>query len=375
MSKKKNNIIAKKSGKKKNEGISNILNKKNITILVICLVIILLILLVIITSKINSGNSSSKKRDTYQKGDWKLIYGKEITSDSSGYDTKEYHTEYFNSTIEERPTKYLFSVPNDVTLHRIGDYFNEYVGSMVITYDDNFEYSTLDEYFNTYISQNQNTYARMGVSKMIVNSNIAVIDAKYVTRDDIYKEELVISYAKDNRYSYVKYMIYDDTFSDEFKKRVINDFHIDTEDAKYTFCVENGSQYNCEITIKSLGKKINYSVDAIRYMVDKKPNINNSTERFIFDGSNIVNVSLAVSGDFDNDVKSLNIFGEFKKGKVKINGKEYVKYLTQNSGKQVAGYIVPLDKNINMMIFLSHAKDNLDDIVKDFLDFKVSDIK
>ena len=360
---------------KTNNFIKKIIKNKKIIIAVISLVIILLVLLVLITGKTNNDDKTSGKSYNYNK--WELVQGKEIKEETSGYDTNDYYMEYFNSTRDGKSNRFWFLVPKDMNVHTIGNFILEYVGPLIITFDDNYYSESFDDFFKAYKSTTIQNLEEATIKKNIISENMMAIDIIVYSEDFGDVEELVIVYRdeSDNINSFVRYDIMGDYFSNEFKEKAIKNFKFEENGAKYTSCEEKEDKYECEMVINTINKKINFTIDANKYTVLKNKDITDYTEKVVVDGSNHINLIFSVSDSLSNDLQNLNLFGDFKSSKVKLNGKEYTKYLYTETENPVAYYIIPLDKNLYVLLGLTHPSIDLDEIAKDFIDYKVSNLK
>ena len=369
----KKKVVEDTKTKTKDSKKKTIKNKKLI-IIIASIIIILLVLLVIFTCKTNNDDKTSGK--SYDLNKWELVQGKEIKEENSGYDTNDYYKEYFNSTRDDNANRFWFLVPKEMTLHTISDYILEYNGPLIITFDNNYYSESFDEFFETYKKTILINLEDATIKKNNISENMMAIDIIYSESfGDV--EQLVIIYREESSkiHSFVKYEIMGDHFSEAFKEKVIKNFTFEENGAKYTTCEEKTDKYECEMVINSINKKIDFTVDKDKYSVIKNKHITDYTEKFVVDGSKYINLIFTVSDSLSTDLQNLNLFGDFKSSKIKLNGKEYTKYLYTDGETPVAYYIIPLEKNIYVMMGLSHPTKDLDEIAKDFLDYKVSNIK
>ena len=337
---------------------------------------ILLLLFFFLYPKNEDGGGNDKPVDDNPK--WVIVHGSKFDVNIPLYDTDSLFTGFFNNTNSDIKSKYYFAIPKEDELFFINDLYNEYRGPVIVNYSSNNEINNFEKYINTeYINDKKNNYNKRSVSKWSVDEKRIVINGKYLNEENnIYMEDLTLFYLEDDsRYSYVKYEIIDKSFSEVFIKKVIDNFKVEKGKASYTVCNENNKIYNCAIEINGLNKNVIFNVDANKYHQEERIAPNNYTSKFSFNETNIVMVTLLASNNIEGDFNNIGLFNGITSSKTTINSKIVDKYSFKGEEAYFADYIIKLSDNISIMLTISNSDDQIDVIAKDFINFKLEDIK
>ena len=337
-------------------------------------IFLLLVLIILLFNK-----NSDKKSDPVNKEKWKTIIGDEIHADLPEYDANEYIVEHFNSEQGNVANKYLFSVPKEETLHYFNNFISEYTGPIIVNYFDSIIIENINQHIKDYVArESSGNFQKVNAKKNDINKNKFALNVKYLSDDNTYMEDLIVVIQDEETelYSYVKYRAMNTLLSEVFKEKVINDFKYEEKKAEYTTCVKKGNQYNCDITINSINKKIQFSVDATKYDKLSETNINNYREAFYYDkeNDNVISISPIVTSDLDIDLENIKPFADFKKSNIVINNKKFTKYFLKVDEHYIAYYVFNIDKDLHMMVSVAYTQDKLDTIFKDFINYKVINI-
>ena len=336
-------------------------------------------------------NLEKEKQSDNKPGDnnpiWVVVTGSNFKINYNSYDTDDLVIDYFNSTQMEVNDRYQFGISKDSSLHLLGTYKNEYNGPFIIKYYSNEDYGDFDEYLKSfYLNDTKEEYNKMNVSKWIVNDNMTVVRGQFLNdSNEFYLEKISIFYtSKNNRFSTVEYQMFNQTFSDNLIKKLVNIFKVEIDKGRYTVCDKNNNQYNCEFIVNSLNKKIKFNVDATKYhqnenMSDnKKILINDYISRFKIDEDSQIQIMLALSNDIMVDFKNINLFSDYTLSKVSLGNKTIDKYYYKSIESELYFYIIPVSENVYIMLNISSdidKLDNVDIVAKDFINYELVDIK
>lgn len=255
----------------------------------------------------------------------------------------------------------------------IGNTEIKYVGPMEITYFDSLTINNIDDFLDKYISQYENSYTKISVSKYLINDSSFAFYIKYLNANDKrYMEEVVLCHKQDKLYFYVKYKLVDKTFSNSFINKVISEFKIQNGITSIASCEKQNNTYKCELKINSMKKKIIFNVDSVKYSFSDSEELNNYSIRFSLENDNFVNVSMILMNDFNNYSKVNNLFSYAKASTVDINNKSIIKYSVDDI--HMANYIININSKISILLTILDDNNNLDSIAKDFINFQLVDI-
>ena len=342
---------------------------KKISLVLLSLGVCLIIAAVIIIMK-NNGSDEFILYDTK----WVGIRGDKINVNKPIYDASDFVIDSFNA-IDKSKDKYLFMVPKGEELNALDNYVREYNNPVNITYASN----NLITNFNSYLDdefKKESESDLVYLSKLNIGNDIIVINGKILDSKNNYKEELRIYYlVQENIYSSVKYQIEDKVFSDNFKNNVINGFKVEKEKAKYEICQKESGQYNCEFVVNTLNKKIVFNVDANKYHEQSSIVVDNYSTYFKDDNDNIISLTLALSNNIKNDIKKYSVYSDFTLSNILLNNVNYDKYSLKVEGIYFADYIITLNDKISIIVSVSSKNDELDKIVKDFINYSLMDMQ
>ena len=332
----------------------------------------------IYTSSLNNpDNTPNNNSNNNLDSGWKIIIGEEFDVDNNNYDSKEYYTEYFNSTFENTANKYYFDVPKNNYLNMIGNNINNYIGEIVIDYH-NLDIDNIDNYIKDYVRQDEKNTAKVVVRNKTISENIIAYDIKYLSVetevDNSYEELIIFANNTSNNYSVLKYKITDEFFENNFINHVVNSFKVEKDKATYTTCQKSNNKYNCTFKINSLTKTVSFNVDANKYQQENIQESHNYKEKFTYNNARI-SILLNTSSNMDDEIESNDFFLQYKSSKLTINGKTIAKYANEKPydvSDYHANYVIKLSDDIAMLVSISNGEDNLDEILKDFVDFKIA---
>lgn len=324
-------------------------------------------------------NNNSKNDNSNPTKEISLINDGVINCDCSDYELSNHVEEYFYS-VDSSKNKYSFLLPAGEVLRKITNVITEYNGVMNIRYGDDGLYDE-DIYFNNYINDLKSDYDKLNVKKQIIDSDtFAIITRALNSSSNNYFEEIIIySHNLDDDYSYVDYKIQNTVLSNNTINKIINGFKREEKKAEYTSCEKQDNQYVCSINIKNIGKKIDYKVDATKYLLIDEVKYDNYRESFSLNNENSnddeddeisIYVGILLSEALDNDLINTGFLANYRQDKISINGKQIDKYVNESDNS--VRYLFRLDDNI--AIVLGVLSDNPDEVAQDFANFSLSDM-
>jgi hypothetical protein len=358
------------------------MKKYGIYILIVGIILVLVPILFPNILKSNKNTNGDNPNDNTNTK-WVVLYGAELSGEYSLYNSEEYYENYFYS-INETENKYIFSIPKDETLTRIAYYANYYTGNVIIEYADS-EFTDINKYVNEYVDQYSNNFDKIYIRKMVVDDNEFALDIRAINKStNTSFEELKILYKNtDSNYSYVKYQIQGSMFADEFIDKMIDSFKKDDKKANYTTCNLSNNKYSCKIQINSINKTISFTVDANKYVLKDNTMYNNYQEVFNNvlpdnideDTENVLEQHIYVSFVLSNNLEtSLNENERLNLNNAKditISGKTIKKYNLSNENANRANYLINLSDNLSVFVDIESTQNNLDDTLKDFMNFEL----
>ena len=301
-----------------------------------------------------------------------LIVDEDIICNCNSYNTENYLKEYFNS-VESNKNKYWFLVPKENVLTRTANYGINYNGIVSVNYS-NTSIEDLSSYLIERINDYDRDYNKFYIRKKDINNDTFAIIFKAMSKDNTnYFEELTIySYNTENNYSFVKYQTNNNTMSDEFISRVISGFIVEGNKAENTVCKDVNNQYSCNININTIGKKIEFIVDKTKYTIETEQGLDNYEEVFFDTGMNYnISVSFILSDTLQEEIKNSDRFDQYEYIETSINEIKTNKYYKISDVGYSAYYITELDNNLAFVVYIDSSTNNLDEIMKDFSNFKL----
>ena len=352
--------------------------------LIILIVGIILVLIPILFPNILKGkNNNSEIKPNNENSKWVILYGSEIKTDKEKYNQTDLKEDYFYS-IDEQNSKYIFALPKENRLTKLAYYSNYYSGEVLVEYSD-VEITDINTYA-TKLKDQLNNFDKIYIQKMVINDSETVLNVKANNSEKgFYFEELRLLYKNtDNNYSYVKYQIQNKEFSQEFIDKIINGFKKVNEKAINTNCTKKDTQYIGNMIINDINKRIEFKVDANKYALKDTPGYDNYQENFINNipeseevTENIIDkqiyLSFILSDDLTNTLNNNTRLNISNAKEITIDGKKIKKYDLSKDGEYRANYIIDLSSNISMFIDITSTLDNVDSLLKDFIDFKLGD--
>ena len=306
-----------------------------------------------------------------------LISGEDIDCHCESYDSEEYNNEYFYAT-DSSHNKYWFLVPTQSILTRGSYYLTKYIGSVDVYYGEE-SFDSIDKYVNEYIEDYRNNYSQFYIKRHSIDNNSFVIITKAInSSDNKYFEELVIYSHNEDNYSFVKYLTLNQKFTDNFINKVIDGFKKEEHGANYSSCKVEGNQYLCSIDINNYNKKIEFSIDKTKYVMEDVARFDEYMHTFENasedDLESYISINILLGDNILESIKNDEWIAKYKYEEKLFNGKKVDKYLNDTNDQIEAYYVISLDDNIAVVLTLEHKQEFMDDVASTLINFELKDL-
>ena len=357
--------------------------KKKIIILIISIILLSSICILVMNfTKTNNNEKQTSKEEPVININWTIIDGKEIDNSNIRKITSSFDSKIqFNSVSSNRDLFTAIALNNINLLYISRDKISyeqsainiDCFNGAVKNKDD-----LLNEIYND-IKSNSSTY----VIKKAEDKELIYLYANYYNKKNIYQEVLYIIKVYDSLYSAIKYTAHEQTFTENILNKIISGFKVEKDKADYTGCIEKDTEYNCTIELQN-NHKLNYNIKTDDFVVSElDPVIKNNyiyLIQFNLDTLYEVNASIDVLYGIDISSYKVNTLdydkNSYKQGKQTIGNREfdvitYSKKENEDDTSYHGEYFYKIDEYQTLRISIISYENNLDEVIKTLMDFKV----